>query len=606
MKYLATLTALLAMALSAFGATVYPASTNGNNVFTGQNVFSNDAQALDIRGPIVRGTNAYAPNNGNARGKQATDFQGWRSNDWEVASGDWSFIGGGGSNQATKTYTFIGTGRNNTNAASFSSILVGKENKITDSFAAYDLTWGVGNLISGSEYSAILGGSSNSIPTGIKYGVILGGRYNSIDVGDNTKEIAYILGGRSNLLSNPGERMWIIGNGITNSTSDTIDIGPSDATKSSITLTGAVFRTALYGNGSGLTGTAAGLSIGGSAVSATTAGSATYVSNSAPVRLYFDGDSLMSGYLITNINLVYWLSNTFLTNGHYTFVTNAAVAGSTIPQMSGRFAAQILPYYSSTTNCLLFAWCGINDWSSGQSAATTFAALTNYWTMAKTNGFKVVAFTITDAYASTGNQSQEAVRQDLNNQILTSPIPSYIIDVNTLFPNPRPWCIDNQTHPNSLGHYIIAQSILDKLGLGPFRPSADKQLAASGGIRIFGDANTPLVARTTYVSQHILATYPGLIQDDGTTASMIRPYSSKFRAYYKTAAGAFVDADEVFEATTNSFSIAGTLNLTNGFGVLKTNVAPSNVTLGVTAPDYWICSTNTAGVQMFTPAWINH
>lgn len=48
-----------------------------------------------------------------------------------------------------------------------------------------------------------------------------------------------------------------------------------------------------------------------------------------------------------------------------------------------------------------------------------------------------------------------------------------------------------------------------------------------------------------------------------------------------------------------------TLSVTNGFNYLPTNAPPSNVTLGVTTPDAWVCFTN-AGVRMFMPAWSNH
>jgi hypothetical protein len=55
-----------------------------------------------------------------------------------------------------------------------------------------------------------------------------------------------------------------------------------------------------------------------------------------------------------------------------------------------------------------------------------------------------------------------------------------------------------------------------------------------------------------------------------------------------------------------SIVVPGSITATNGFGVLGTNAAPSNVTIGVTTPDNWIAFTNTDGVKMFTPAWKNH
>ena len=50
---------------------------------------------------------------------------------------------------------------------------------------------------------------------------------------------------------------------------------------------------------------------------------------------------------------------------------------------------------------------------------------------------------------------------------------------------------------------------------------------------------------------------------------------------------------------------AGTITATNGFGVLGTNTAPDNVTVGTTAPDAWLWFTN-GGVVFKVPAWKDH
>jgi hypothetical protein len=64
-------------------------------------------------------------------------------------------------------------------------------------------------------------------------------------------------------------------------------------------------------------------------------------------------------------------------------------------------------------------------------------------------------------------------------------------------------------------------------------------------------------------------------------------------------------SDGTFLMTTNLI-LSGTLSATNGFSVLKTNPAPTSVTVGVTAPDYWLWYTNLAGTGIAVPGWINH
>ena len=61
--------------------------------------------------------------------------------------------------------------------------------------------------------------------------------------------------------------------------------------------------------------------------------------------------------------------------------------------------------------------------------------------------------------------------------------------------------------------------------------------------------------------------------------------------------------------TTNpvaKLNVVGDIKL-SGAIITVTNAAPSNVTLGVTAPDYWVKATNAnTGAVMFTPYWVNH
>ena len=136
-------------------------------------------------------------------------------------------------------------------------------------------------------------------------------------------------------------------------------------------------------------------------------------------------------------------------------------------------------------------------------------------------------------------------------------------------------------------------------------------IKSSGAITTSGDSSMGNSITTSYVigtqqvdigtgsNTRMSSTSPGqLVLMNGNNAPMTS------MAFGLTVASPSM----TFSTNSNGGVVAfsGTGSFTNGFGVLKTNAAPSNVTIGVTSPDYCICSTNTAGLQMFTPAWINH
>jgi hypothetical protein len=57
-------------------------------------------------------------------------------------------------------------------------------------------------------------------------------------------------------------------------------------------------------------------------------------------------------------------------------------------------------------------------------------------------------------------------------------------------------------------------------------------------------------------------------------------------------------------SVTNNLFVGNTITATNGFVWPKTNAAPTGVTWGVTAPDYWVTNT-VQGVLVLMPCWIN-
>jgi hypothetical protein len=113
---------------------------------------------------------------GNARGRYATDFQKERLNAIQVASGNYSVIGGGSENQATAIYSTVAGGRSNDADGSYSTA-----------------GGGYGNDASG-DYTTIGGGSFNS--TQGNFTTIGGGYFNN-----TSGEFAAIAGGTQNTAS---------------------------------------------------------------------------------------------------------------------------------------------------------------------------------------------------------------------------------------------------------------------------------------------------------------------------------------------------------------------------------------------------------------------
>jgi hypothetical protein len=123
--------------------------------------------------------------NGNKRGIYATDFQKIRASASQVASGNYSFIGGGQNNSATGLLGSVGGGLSNTAGADYSALFGGSNNFIG----------------SAAPYSNIAGGQSNSIyvaaslnPDAGRWSAIGGGQAN-----DNSSPFSVVAGGYGNV-----------------------------------------------------------------------------------------------------------------------------------------------------------------------------------------------------------------------------------------------------------------------------------------------------------------------------------------------------------------------------------------------------------------------
>ena len=134
---------------------------------------------------------------GNARGQYATDWQKSRSSNNEVASGDYSTIGGGQNNSATGSQStvgggiandatglrsFIGGGLNNRASGSRATVSGGDDNAASGDRAT--VGGGRGNRASG-DYSAVGAGQDNTASTGT-HATVGGGLTNTASGGAST------------------------------------------------------------------------------------------------------------------------------------------------------------------------------------------------------------------------------------------------------------------------------------------------------------------------------------------------------------------------------------------------------------------------------------
>lgn len=184
---------------------------------------------------------------------------------------------------------------------------------------------------------------------------------------------------------------------------------------------GKVYETAAPAGGSG----------SGSLVTNPLASAAVNTLFSAPTRLVFDGDSLTS----SNFSHPFYTSNRLGVAGASIVVTNTAISGQTIPQMIARYTNFVQPNKPVTgTNAILFAWGGINDvYFATNGANTTIANLSNYWAIAKADGFTLVAFTISSRSDFPGLTNSSTVAF-LNQWIRSQATWDYLVDVDQIFP----------------------------------------------------------------------------------------------------------------------------------------------------------------------------
>lgn len=195
-----------------FWLETYSTSTQSSVLFTPKVSAANVNAVIAPKGAgslLVRTPDGTATG-GNARGDNAVDLQAARSVATQVASGNYSVIGGGIANSAVQQYHVICGGTNNTTQ-------VGGDGQ-TICGGGYNLTAGTWTFIgggssnnSGGNYSVIVGGYDHTI-TGT-----IGGAYSFIGGGDTHSiggTYSTIVGGQQN--NTGGASAAFIGGGFSN------------------------------------------------------------------------------------------------------------------------------------------------------------------------------------------------------------------------------------------------------------------------------------------------------------------------------------------------------------------------------------------------------
>ncbi|MCB0713866.1 MAG: hypothetical protein KDD67_16175 [Ignavibacteriae bacterium] len=174
-------------------------------------VNSTERLVLNTNGSIQRDAG------GSGRGVEAVDIQVSRANVTEVASGDYSVIGGGVNNTASSLSATVGGGRENRAANSYSVVSGGRTNEATGFYSVV----GGGQSNEATNFYSAAGGGQNNKATGF-YSVVGGGQnnqatnfYSVVGGGQSNKAIgsyAVISGGQSNQAT--GFRGFVGGGGV--------------------------------------------------------------------------------------------------------------------------------------------------------------------------------------------------------------------------------------------------------------------------------------------------------------------------------------------------------------------------------------------------------
>lgn len=184
-----------------------------------------------------------------------------------------------------------------------------------------------------------------------------------------------------------------------------------------------------------------------------------------------EGDSITEGNHVTpTTTWPYLFGLTDFCDGRAT-VTNVGLNGSTISSITTDYATQVYPLRPAITGkrSILCVQIGTNDYATVASA-TWLASWTSYMATARTDGFTIVAFTVTGRTSDT--VAQRATRIAYNAGIRASSAWDYLVDLDALLPlHSDTTYYSDGTHPTAEGNRVIAAEVaatlLGQRFLGP-------------------------------------------------------------------------------------------------------------------------------------------
>jgi len=353
------------------------------------------------------------------------------------------------------------------------------------------------------------------------------------------------------------------------------------------------FSGTFTGNGGGLTNLNVSMAVNSAAANAPFPG---------PTRLIFDGDSLTFGANSGGNNYPQWLQQVFFANNrNVTLFTNVAVSGSTLENIQARFTSDVVPFApTGGTNAWVFIWGGINDLVEQiNNDVGVEQLLANYWATARSYGFKVVAFTISDRPDFPNYLVEEGYRQSVNAWIRENPqLYDCLVDVDQLYPASYPGYQTDGIHFSAQSLYVIAKDVYSSLLANP----VGRVVPALSGTNLFvfgsgmvsgrlsvGATNAPLVnaGAQSYIDGLVNVTgnapafaltrtnnYQWLTFIDGNNCYNVGNFGPNFASYFAVSPGGNIafgvssglsDYSPPFQVIEPTAQFSGTVVATNGF-----------------------------------------
>lgn len=260
------------------------------------------------------------------------------------------------------------------------------------------------------------------------------------------------------------------------------------------------------GQGTSLTGTAAGLTAGNTSSIGNLSGVVTSLNrvtaiadgalsiaktsglqsaiNSSAMNLVWEGDSILAAYNIPALTAK-------LLSYPTPEITNYAVSGQTVATMVGQYATEGRSKSPAITGRpgIFFIAGGTNDIGpGGATAATIYNNLKSIWAAALADGYKVVACTVHTNLNSIA--LYDAIRVELNGLIKSDQtIYTYLVDLDQILGRGTPTYYLDHVHPTAKGARAMATAIANNLvGGSPH----------SGGL-VLGELVPKTVTDTDYV-----------------------------------------------------------------------------------------------------------